>query len=106
MPIRKAVRERAFQLARRDLAEFLRDHEKDLIEIFHEEIQILDDQIPEENLFIDIQMVALGDVILEAALHAIIRFLNEDVAAKRRTVQIPVRSEDDKPRLTLKNIDT
>jgi hypothetical protein len=106
MPIRKTVREQAFQLARRDLAEFLSDHKDDLIQIFREEIELVDDQIPEESFFIDIKMAPLGEVILEAALHAIIRFLSEDIAEKRRAVQITVRSEDDKPSLILKNIDT
>jgi hypothetical protein len=77
MPLRKAVRESAFNLARRDLATFLEEHEDRLRVIFHEEIQKLDDQIPEEDFFIDINMIGIGDMILTAALHAIQRFLLE-----------------------------
>jgi hypothetical protein len=78
MPIRRLIREQAFKFARRDVAEFLADHEADLIRIFREEMQSLDDEIPEESFFIDIKMVPLGETILKAALHAITRFLTED----------------------------
>jgi len=75
------MRESAFRLARRDLAMFLEDHEEDLMHIFREEMQRLDDEIPEENLFIDIKIVPLGEMVLKAALRAIRRFLTGDVAA-------------------------
>ncbi len=73
--LRRAMRETAFRLARRDLAAFLIDHEDRLLAIFHDEIQQLDDAIPEENLFIDIHMVPLGDMVIKAALRALNRFL-------------------------------
>lgn len=76
--MRRTVRETAFKLARHDLAAFLEDHEEELLIIFREEMQRLDDEIPEENLFIDIKMVPLGEAILKSALHAISRFLTED----------------------------
>lgn len=79
MPIRRFIRESAFNLARQDLAMFLEDHEDDLIHIFREEMQNLDDELPEERLFIDIKLVPLGEMILKAALRAITRFLTEDV---------------------------
>jgi hypothetical protein len=79
MPIRKLLRESAFNLARRDVASFLADHEADILAVFHEEMQRLDDEIPEENLYIDIKMVPLGEAILKAALHAITRFLSDDI---------------------------
>jgi len=72
------VRERAFRLARHDLAMFLEDHEEELLHVFREELQRLDDEIPEENLFIDIKMVPLGEMILKAVLRAVSRFLTED----------------------------
>ena len=56
MPIRKLIREQAFKLARRDVAAFLEDHERDLLRIFREEMQNLDDEIPEESFFIDIMI--------------------------------------------------
>ncbi len=80
MPLRRFIRETAFDLTRRDLATFLEEHEEDLIVIFREEIEAVDEAIPEENTFIDIRMVPLGEVILKAALKAIVRFLREDVS--------------------------
>lgn len=77
MPLRKAVRESAFNLARRDLAIFLEEHEDDLIVIFREEMQRLDDDLPEEAVFIDLNLVGIGDMILKAALRSIRRFLLE-----------------------------
>lgn len=75
---RKILRESAFCLARRDLALFLADHEDELMRAFREELQRLDDEIPEENFFIDINIVGLGETILKAALRAINRFLAGD----------------------------
>jgi hypothetical protein len=69
------MRETAFRLARRDLAQFLIDHEDRLLVIFREELRKLDDEIPEENLFIDIHLVPLGEMILKAVLRALNRFL-------------------------------
>ena len=81
MIFRKMIRETAFNLARNDLAAFLDDHEEDLVLIFREEMRRLDDDLPEENLFIDLKMVPLGETMLRAALRAIRRFLVEDIDA-------------------------
>ena len=81
MIFRKMIRETAFNLARHDLAAFLDDHEEDLVVIFREEMRQLDDDLPEENLFIDLKMVPLGETMLRAALRAIRRFLVEDIDA-------------------------
>jgi hypothetical protein len=75
--IRRLVRETVFQMARHDLAIFLAEHEQDLLAVFREEIQRLDDDIPEESYFIDIKMVPLGETLLKAALRALRRFLTE-----------------------------
>lgn len=69
------MREAAFRLARRDLALFLEEHEAELLEVFRDELQRLDEEIPEESLFIDIRMVPLGEMFLKAALRALQRFL-------------------------------
>ncbi len=76
--IRSFTRKAAFELVRRDLAVFLKEHEKDLIIIFREEMQRLDDEIPEENTFIDIKMVPLGEAVLKSCLKAFERFLTQD----------------------------
>ena len=78
MGIRRLVRESAFNMARHDLAMFLQDHEDDLLRVFREEIQRLDDEMPEERFFIDIKMVPLGEIVIKAALRAMYRFLAED----------------------------
>jgi hypothetical protein len=71
------VRETAFRLARGDILRFIEDHEDELLAIFREEIQNLDDRMPEEKIFIDIHMAALGEELLLAALEAVKRFLRE-----------------------------
>jgi len=78
MGIRRLVRESAFNMARHDLAMFLQDHEDDLLRVFRDEIQRLDDEMPEERFFIDIKMVPLGEMVIKAALRAMYRFLTED----------------------------
>jgi len=73
--LRRRVRETAFRLSRRDLAAFLVDHEEQLLAIFRDEMEKLDEEIHEENLFIDLHLVPLGDMILKAVLRAMNRFL-------------------------------
>jgi len=107
MPLRKTMRESAFRLARKDLAHFLKDHEEDLVAIFREEMADLDDRIPEENLFIDIKMVPLGEALLKAALHAITRFLTEELPSDRSgAVTIPAHHRTEEHVVTLKNTRT
>lgn len=77
--MRRLIRNAAFQMTRRDLAAFLEDHQEELLHVFHDELQKMDDAIPEENLFIDINMVGLGDVVFKAALGAFTRFLRDDI---------------------------
>ena len=72
------MRKVAFNLVRQDLAMFLEEHEQELLHIFREEIQRLDDEIPEEATFIDIRMVPLGETVMLAVLRALNRFLTED----------------------------
>ncbi len=104
MPIRKLLRESAFNLARRDVASFLADHEADILAIFHEEMERLDDSMPEENLFIDIKMVPLGEAIVKAALHAITRFLMDDIPSRGENEPSPASVDADESRgLTLKD---
>jgi hypothetical protein len=80
--IGRLTRKAAFELVRRDMAIFLRENEDALLEIFREELQRLDDEIPEENVFIDIKMVPLGEAVIKASLRAFDRFLTQDFPAK------------------------
>lgn len=75
--MRRMVRETAFRLARSDILKFVEDHEEELFTIFREELEALDDRMPEEEIFIDIHMAALGEELLLAALEALKRFLRE-----------------------------
>jgi hypothetical protein len=75
--MRRYVRETAFRLARRDLLHFLEDHEDDLLHIFREEMEKLDERLPEEQMFIDIRMVPLGEELLKAVLATLKRFMQE-----------------------------
>jgi len=75
--MRRIVRETAFRLARGDILKFVEDHEEDLLRIFREELENLDDRLPEEEVFIDIHIAALGEELLLAALEALKRFLRE-----------------------------
>ena len=97
MGVRKLIRESAFRVARHDLALFLRDHEDQLLSIFREEMSRLDNEIPEENLFIDIKMVPLGEAILKSALRAITRFLTEDYDQTMSKTKIPISSKHTAP---------
>lgn len=78
--MRSLIREIIFRLARHDLAIFLEEREDDLLRIFREEIQRLDNEVHEENIFIDLKMAPLGEVVLKAALRAMRRFLTEDLS--------------------------
>ena len=89
MGLRRLLRESAFQMARRDVAYFLLDHEADLLRVFREEIQRLDDEIPEEAFFIDIKMVPLGEMMMKAALRAMSRFLLAEGAPATDSARLP-----------------
>lgn len=80
MGIQRRVRRRALKLAKAELARFIDENEEQLLRLFREELQRLDNSIPEEQVFIDIKMVPLGDAILRACLNALRRFLREDIA--------------------------
>jgi hypothetical protein len=84
--MRRTIQKTAFELARRDVAMFLMDHEEDLLAIFREEMHQLDEEIPEERLFIDIKMVPLGEAIMKSTLRAIIRFLLKEFPVTEEAV--------------------
>ncbi len=83
--LKRTIRNTVFKIARRDLAEFLVDHEEELFHIFREELQRLDDDLPDERLFIDIKVVPLGELIMKAVLNALQRFLTEDFSDDGRS---------------------
>ena len=75
--MRRLIRDNLLRLTKGDLLSFLEEHEDELLKIFREEISSLDRRLPEEQLFIDIRMVPLGEELLRAVLATIKRFLRE-----------------------------
>jgi len=96
MALRKLVRESTFQIARRDVAYFLQDHEEELLSIFREEMQRLDDELPEERLFIDLKMVPLGEAVMKATVRALTRFLLE-ATPPATTGRVAIKKSDADP---------
>ena len=70
-------REIIYKLIKEDLLKIVEDRKEKLLIIFREEMQRLDDRVPEENSFVDIKMVPLGEEIMRAALDTITRFIRE-----------------------------
>ena len=75
--MRNRFRNSVFRIVRKDVIDFLNDHEEDLLQIFREELQAVDESIPEENFFIDIRMVPLGEELMLAVLRALKRFMQD-----------------------------
>jgi hypothetical protein len=76
--MRQFIRNAAFRFARRDLLEFINQHEDELLEIFREEMHKFDERLPEEKALIDINMVGLGDEMMRAVLSTFKRFLGAE----------------------------
>jgi len=75
--MRRRFRDSMFRLARKDIIDFIDDHEEEIMRVFRQEMYRLDRQIPEENLYIDIRVVELGEEILKAALQTVKRVMME-----------------------------
>lgn len=73
--IRRYVREKLFSLAQHELADYLAEHEEELVREFRVQMQKMDARIPEEKAYIDVKMVPLGEAILRASLTAVREFL-------------------------------
>lgn len=73
--MRKLIREAIFRLIRTDFINIIEDNREELIAIFRDEMERLDDRTPEEDVFIDIKMAPLGEELMKAALSTITRFI-------------------------------
>lgn len=82
--IKRYIRNKMFTAAGHELAAFLEDHEEDPLREFRTQLQKMDDEIPEEESFIDIKMVPLGETILKASLIAIREFLKGEPGPSNR----------------------
>lgn len=79
MGLQQRVRDQLARFVKAELAQFLDENREPLLQAFREELARLDESIPEENVFIDIKMVPLGETILVACLNALQRFLRDEV---------------------------
>ncbi len=73
--MRKLIREALFRLIRNDFVDLIEDNRDELIAIFRDEMERLDERVPEEDVFIDIKMAPLGEELMKAALSTITRFI-------------------------------
>ena len=73
----RVLRNTLFRLATDDVREFIAENEERLIQIFCEELDKIDDQIEEEQVFININMAALGEELMKGVFAALYRFLDE-----------------------------
>ncbi|MCR4406061.1 MAG: hypothetical protein NUW24_03930 [Anaerolineae bacterium] len=77
MAMPRIVRNTVFRLAKDDILEFLADNEDTLVHYVREELDNVDERLPEEQLFIDIKMGALGETLMRAVLAALVRFIED-----------------------------
>lgn len=77
MAMPRIVRNTVFRLAKDDILEFLADNEDTLVHYVREELDNVDKRLPEEQLFIDIKMGALGETLMRAVLVALVRFIED-----------------------------
>lgn len=77
MALPRVVRNTLFRLAKEDVLDFLAENEDTLIHYVREELDRVDNRMPEEQMFIDIKMGALGEELMRAVLAALTRFIEE-----------------------------
>jgi len=94
MALPSFLRNGIIRIARQDILRFLDEHEEDLIRYFLEEIQVVDERLDEEKLFIDIRMKPLGEELLRAVLKALRRFI-VDFGEESQRVGASVDRDDD-----------
>lgn len=75
--MRAMIRDAVIRMVRTDLANFIDDHEEELVRIFAEEMQVVDDRIDDERTFVDLRLAYMGEELMRGALQAIRRFLRE-----------------------------
>ncbi len=75
--IRKQIREIVIRMVKDDLVKFIHDHEEDLIRIFKEELQVVDDRVDDEKTFVDLRLAYMGEELMRGVLQALRRFFKE-----------------------------
>jgi len=77
MALPRLVRNSLLRLAKDDILEFIAENEDTLIHYVREELERVDEHLPEERMFIDIRMAALGEELTRAVLAAMVRFIED-----------------------------
>ncbi len=77
MALPRLVRNSLLRLAKDDILEFIAENEDTLIHHVREELERVDEHLPEERMFIDIRMAALGEELTRAVLAAMVRFIED-----------------------------
>jgi hypothetical protein len=77
MAMPRLVRNALFRLAKDDVLEFLAENEDALIHYVREELDHVDQRLPEEQMFIDIKIGALGEELMRCVLAALVHFIEE-----------------------------
>lgn len=75
--MRKQIREIVIRMIKDDLVKFISDHEEDLIRIFKEELQVVDDRVDDEKTFVDLRLAYMGEELMRGVLQALRRFFKE-----------------------------
>lgn len=75
--MRRMIRDLIIRLIREDLIIFLTENEEALVKIFREEMQAIDNRVPDEKTFVDLRMSAMGEELLRGVLKALKRFIAE-----------------------------
>jgi Flp pilus assembly CpaF family ATPase len=71
------IRDVIVRLLRNDVINFIDAHEEDLIRIFREEMQAVDDRVEDEKTFVDLRLAVMGEELLRGVLQALRRFMRE-----------------------------
>ena len=77
MTIGKMLIDSAIRMNKKAILAFLDANERKLLRLFREEMELLDDRMPDEEAYIDIKLGPLGEEIIRAALMALRRFIRE-----------------------------
>ncbi len=75
--IRTQIRDLVIRVIREDFISYINDHEDELLRIFREEMQVVDNRVDDETTFVDLRLAAMGEELLRGVLQALRRFLRE-----------------------------
>lgn len=77
MALPRLVRNSLLRLAKDDILEFLAENDDALIQYVREELDNVDERMPDEQIFVDIRVAALGEEMVRAVLTALVHFIED-----------------------------